>query len=108
MLGFAVDRNSLMFVCIVSAYFLFKTKGFKWATTMHMGCMTMALPMIALFIWISEDSLTKGLVRIKSYFGKCLSILGLLLVCWFTLIMKNSENIINMGQKPVNDAKKGS
>ena len=54
---------------------------------MHMkiAFMTMALPMIAIALSeLVKIPLTKGLVRIKSYLGKCLSILGLVLVCWLT------------------------
>ena len=114
MLGFAWGLEILLCLSgIVSGSFAYLNQvgDSNEPLTMHMkiAFMTMALPMIAIALSeLVKIPLTKGLVRIKSYFGKCLSILGLLLVCWLTFdqVIVTQENIINMGQKPVNDAKR--
>ena len=115
MLGFAWGLEILLCLSgIVSAFtfaYLNQVGDSNEPLTMHMkiAFMTMALPMIAIALSeLVKIPLTKGLVRIKSYFGKCVSILGLLLVCWLTFdqVIVTQENIINMGQKPVNDAKR--
>ena len=115
MLGFAwgleiILCTSGMVTALVLAYMGLVGTSNESLSTYSWGLLVIAaFPLIAIALSeLIKIPLTKGLVRAKSYVVKCISFIGLVLICWLTFesMMMSQETVMDVQQKKVKETKR--